>query len=474
VSLLSVVVQAGFSRRALARWGLARTAGSLSWVTAAGAAAALAAPGLVSALVARGAEAVTRNSLYRSAYELLFTPLPEEQKRAAKPLIDVGVLRIGDAAAAAVIQLLILGAAGVAPTVMLALALGLGVAGIALALPLHTGYVATLERSLLSRAVQLDLADVEDETTRSTLLLTAAGATHSGAVTAPPGQLDHQAGPHSLVPPDPVLARIERLRARNAAVVRLALSSRPLEAAHVPHAIALLAWSEVAPDATRALQAVATRHTGQLVDALLDGDQEFTVRRRLPDVLAHARSSRAVEGLWLGLEDKRFEVRVRCGRALAKITGSAAGLAVSQERVFDAIMREAAVDRQVWESQRLLDQADDAEAGFVDEVLKDRASRSLEHVFTLLSLALPRQALQVAFRGLHTSDAQLRGTALEYLEASLPGPIRERLWPMLDVGSAPRAPAAPRPREAIVADLLRSQESIAAQLAALQRGPGAV
>lgn len=473
VSLFSVVLQAGFSRRALGRWGLARTAGSLSWVTAAGAAAALAVPGLVSALLARGAEAVTRNSLYRSAYELLFTPLPEDQKRAAKPLIDVGVLRIGDAAAAAVIQLLLFAAAGIAPTIMLGLALGLGVAGIALALPLHTGYVATLERSLLSRAVQLDMADVEDETTRSTLLLTAAGATRGGAVTAPPGVLEHEAGPHSLVPPDPGLARIERLRARNAAVVRTALASRPLEAAHVPHAIALLAWSDVAPDATRALQAVATRHTGQLVDALLDAEQEFTVRRRLPDVLAHARSPRALEGLLLGLEDKRFEVRVRCGRALARLVGGTAELAVSQERVFSAVIREAAVDRQVWESQRLLDQADDAEAGFVDEVLKDRASRSLEHVFTLLSLALPRQPLQVAFRGLHTDDAQLRGTALEYLEASLPVPVREKLWPVLDARSAPRGTAALRPREAIVADLLRSQQSIADHLAAVTRRAGA-
>ncbi len=43
-------------------------------------------------------------------------------------------------------------------------------------------------------------------------------------------------------------------------------------------------------------------------------------------------------------------------------------------------------------------------------------SQSLAHVFTLLSLVLPREPLQIAFRSLHADDRQLRGTALEYLE----------------------------------------------------------
>jgi hypothetical protein len=43
-------------------------------------------------------------------------------------------------------------------------------------------------------------------------------------------------------------------------------------------------------------------------------------------------------------------------------------------------------------------------------------------VFSLLSLVLPREPLQIAFRGLQSSDRQLRGTALEYLEGVLPAP----------------------------------------------------
>jgi hypothetical protein len=53
-------------------------------------------------------------------------------------------------------------------------------------------------------------------------------------------------------------------------------------------------------------------------------------------------------------------------------------------------------------------------------------------VFTLLSLVLPSDPVQVAFRGLHTDDENLRGTALEYLDGVLPPAIRTRLWPSLE------------------------------------------
>lgn len=469
VSLLSFVTQAGLSRRALERLGLVRTVGALPWTVAAGGAGAIALPGLASALLARGAEAVVRNSLYRSGYELLFTPLPPREKRGAKPLVDVGVVRIGDAVAAGFVQAALLMLPAGPNTALLVLSVAFAAAGIALNFTLHAGYMTTLERSLLSRAVQLDLDEVEDGTTRTTLMHTIGAIPRAGegaAVTADGSEV----APPPSVPSDPVLVRIDALRSRDPARVRAALAAGPLEAAHLPHVIALLAWDEVAPAALRALKAAAPLHAGQLVDALLDSDEEFTIRRRLPSVLAHSRSRRAVEGLLEGLGDRRFEVRFRCGRALAKLGAADPSLAVDAERVYAAVLREVAVDRQVWESQRLLDRPDEEDegAGFVDEVLRDRASRSLEHVFTVLSLVLPAQPLRVAFRGLHTDDQLLRGTALEYLETALPPGVRDKLWPFLD--DRPRRPSErARPREEIVADLLRSNESIALNLAALKR-----
>ena len=101
------------------------------------------------------------------------------------------------------------------------------------------------------------------------------------------------------------------------------------------------------------------------------------------------------------------------------------------------------------------------------EFVQDRASQSLAHVFTLLSLVLPAEPLRTAFRALHTDDQRLRGTALEYLEGVLPSDIRERLWPFLGDNPAPKGFT--RSRDEIMADLLRSNESIVLNLEELRR-----
>jgi len=126
------------------------------------------------------------------------------------------------------------------------------------------------------------------------------------------------------------------------------------------------------------------------------------------------------------------------------------------------------VDRKVWESYRLLDNQEDHEGStFVDEVLKERTSRGLEHVFTLLSLVLETEPLIIAYRGLYTDDLGLRGTALEYLELVLPAAVRKVLWPFLEEKKTGKATA--RTRDEIVANLLRSHQSIELNLAALQK-----
>jgi hypothetical protein len=135
------------------------------------------------------------------------------------------------------------------------------------------------------------------------------------------------------------------------------------------------------------------------------------------------------------------------------------------------VRREVAVGRPVWESHRLLDRVDEEERSFVDEFLKDRASQSLAHAFTLLALVLPTTPLQIAFRGLHTNDQALRGTALEYLEGVLPPDIRDRLWPFL--GDRPVRRTQGRSRDEILADLLRSNESIMINLEELRKRVGA-
>jgi hypothetical protein len=174
-----------------------------------------------------------------------------------------------------------------------------------------------------------------------------------------------------------------------------------------------------------------------------------------------------MEGLLAGLEDERFEVRFRCGRALAQLRQDAPDLVIVPERIHLAVLREIAVERSVWEGQRIIEQ-DEAHADFdLDGVVRERASRSLSHVFTVLSLVLPREPLQIAFRGLLAEDQHLRGTALEYLETALPPLVREKLWPFLD--DAPVRPRAVRSSEDVVADLMRQRQSIALSVEAVRR-----
>jgi hypothetical protein len=84
---------------------------------------------------------------------------------------------------------------------------------------------------------------------------------------------------------------------------------------------------------------------------------------------------------------------------------------------------------------------------------------ALDHVFTLLSLVLEPEPLQIAAWALRGPDAALKGTALEYLENVLPGDVRAALWP--HVGVAPRRGKL-RSRNEALAELLRSGEGLAA------------
>lgn len=464
INVLAGGVGAVLGRRALERLGLARTVGVLPWSVALGSAGAIAFPGLWAVVLARGAEATARNSLYRGGYELLFTPLPPEEKRAAKPLLDVGAVRAGDMLAAGLIQAALLVTLLDPHTLMLALAVLSAVAGIVLTIRLHGGYVAALERSLVARAGQLDMSSTMlDRTARMTMAtmgITVDRARRSGRAGAATGATT------GTDETDPALLRLAELHSSDPGRVRAALRAGPLEPVHVARAIELLGSDDVSHTALDVLSGVAARHTGQLVDALLDPASEFAVRRRVPAAIAHAASPRAVDGLLAGLHDPRFEVRVRCGRALAKVSAESPALVVDRARVLEAVLSEVAVGRQVWESQQPLgeDTDDPLELG---DALRERSSRSLEHVFILLSLVLPRQPLQIAFQGLHTDDPQLRGTALEYLETALPVPVREKLWPF--IGDRPAADRPSRPREQVVADLIAARSSIVLSLEDLEK-----
>jgi hypothetical protein len=260
---------------------------------------------------------------------------------------------------------------------------------------------------------------------------------------------------------DPDVQRLLALRSRNRDRVLDALGGdAPLSPSLIPDAVQLLAWEAVCGPAMKALGGIAEENVGALGDALLDPRKDFAIRRRLARVFQVCSSQRAVDALLLALDDLRFEVRYHAGGSLSAIHRKEPSLVISAERVQQVVLREAAVSKALWTSDRLLRRPDESEPPMtIDALLKDRASRSLAHVFTLLSLVLPAEPLQVAFYGLHVRDQALRGTALEYLEGVLPTAVRDALWPYLDDQRPPRR-AVTRDRDALVAELMRSHPSM--------------
>jgi hypothetical protein len=471
-ALAAFAVQVLLARQSLERLGLARTIALLPAAVVLGGAAVVAAPRMLTIVGLRALESVLRSSLYRAGYELLYTPVPSVARRGTKTAIDVGLDRLGEMAGAALLRLTWVSSA--LPSAA-AVATGLGVAGLALTRALHRGYVRALERSLLSRAVALRLEDAIDSTTRRTLETTSfaprGAETAAPALPLPRGTDGLETGlvlltwtapaapPEAARPAPPILdpldARWAELRSRDAAQVGAALGAAPLDPLLAPQALRLLAWDAVAAPAAEALRPLAARITGQLVDALLDPDEEFAIRRRIPRLLAAAGTDRAAQGLLRGLEDSRFDVRFECARALARLRESQPAIVLPPEAVFGTLAREAAVGRELWESRRVPEPADGASA--LERLLARRGNRSLEHVFTLLSLVLPPRPVRLALFGLLAEDDGLRGTALEYLDTVLPGDLRAALWPFLDAAPPPQSG---RTTDEVLHELLQSEATV--------------
>jgi len=465
-SLLAFALQTSASVAVLERFGLAVSASTPSGAVLAGSLASLVAPGLGSLLVARGGESVFRSSFYRAGYELFYTPIAPAEKRAAKTLIDVGFDRLGDGVGGSLVHLAALVAPAAQYSTTLAFAIVCSAGALAAASRLNRGYLATLAASL----VDLSRRDGVD---RAIAQRTLTSVSPSRLLEAGSASISHGAAARAAIDAaalDPVIRDILSLRSRNRQRVVSILSREDgLTPGLVPYAITLLAWDQVADHALFALRKVAEEHVGQLVDALLDPNQDFAIRRRLARVFSVCVSQRAASGLMFGLDDPRFDVRYQSARSLSSIVEKNPRVSIDRESIFAIVLREVAVGRGVWESRRLLDGVDESDGPSpLDDFVRTRAGESLAHVFTLLSLVLPREPLQIAFRSLHTDNAQLQGTALEYLDGVLPAAIKQRLWPFIERRPANR-PA--RPRDEVMADLLRSNHSIILNLEELRRAP---
>ncbi|HZO09217.1 MAG TPA: hypothetical protein VFC77_07560 [Myxococcota bacterium] len=409
MGILSLGLQAMLSRATLRQLGIAGTLALRPLLTAASSLAASFMPRLETATLARGAHESLTNSLFRSAYELLYTPVPEAEKRRVKTVVDVSVDKAGALVGSAAVALVLAVMPARAESLIFALAVLLSLLALGLSRPLHRGYVQTLEQSLLAGRVRLEDVDAIDYTTQVTLA-------HTGHLERDellrqiaalrgedkPSSSAPSAPSHGAISGEPTLDALLGLRSGDPRVVRAVLRAHPEPTPElVAGMLPLLAQDVLVPDLVRSLRRVAPRVTGQLVDALLDPSLERVVRRRVPRILKACATARAAEGLQAALDDPAFDVRAAAATALAAIHERSAVVRTTRDEVLQRVRRE-------------LDSGETVE-------------RQIPQIYALLSLALERGPLQIAWAAMKGEDRSLRGTALEYLANVLPEDVFKRL-----------------------------------------------
>ena len=384
--------------------------------------------------VLRGLDAVLRNSLFRSAYELLFVPMDAHLRNRAKTILDVVCDRAGEAAGSGIVQLVLMAGVASVASSLLTVAL-LFIAG-ALWVGQRFGalYVRLVEDQLLRfrNAPQVSMVSEAGWTLLQV----------PSAVTVPPeAPSTVQSRPAINRRLDPAIELLEELRSREESRVRAALA-RPskLGRIHVAQIVDLLAWDEVLLAARTALEQLAPMHPGMLIDAMLDPETDFAIRRRLPRILGTVATRRSLDGLVNGLSDARFEVRYYCSRAISHILGRNRELSVDRPQMIAAVERELSVPPQRWRGYRLLDRPE-IEGKSGGGVPPEDSSRYLEHVVLLLSTIVGRDPLDAAVHGVRSADPGVRGLAFEYLDQVLPPAIVERLKVM--IASTPSGGDAP-------------------------------
>src|SRR5207247_878534 len=152
----ALLVQLFLGERVIKRLTLVPTASTLPFSLALGSLGAVIFPGFTSVALARVAEVVTRNSLFRSAYEPLFNAVPAREKNASKTIVDVGFERVGDALGYGAAWALAPLGAQAAGRSQLLLAMGVAIAVLFLARFIDAGYRRSLRENLANQSVSMD------------------------------------------------------------------------------------------------------------------------------------------------------------------------------------------------------------------------------------------------------------------------------------------------------------------------------
>ncbi|MEJ2299825.1 MAG: hypothetical protein P8X94_15290, partial [Woeseiaceae bacterium] len=214
VGLGGFLLQSAVGNRALQWLGLGGT--MLAWPLAVIATGTLTlfVRSLITVALMRGTANLLYNSFFRSGFEVLYTPIPAEQKRTGKVMIDVGADRAGDIVGGFVVMVILL-LPVFTESLLLIVAIGLAVICALLILLLQRNYSRQLAENLETGQLEVEDVDVIDMTPSRTVAET-----------------------QMAISRDSLLKEIEALRARKQAsgedAAEMAAEAMPVDTENAP------------------------------------------------------------------------------------------------------------------------------------------------------------------------------------------------------------------------------------------------
>ncbi len=424
--VVTFFVQSVGSRKILKNLGVVATVFVFPLVAFGGLIVALFFFSAISLIVLRAAAMVVENSLYRSGYELLYTPIPRQQKRSAKVLIDLGCDRLGTAAGSGIALVLVAASWASASQILLILALVVAVFCMGVLVRLRREYVGSLEAQI--RRNTLDAAASESAVLTNTFVgdfdygwQHDTGESDGHPSTEAQGRVGYEA----------FLKRVQELakeKKKTARTPRAYESHQPPGASlsdflDTPLVHALQGTVGFESETWGELRRSAPSLVGQLSDALLSERGTIGLRLRAAELLCFAPSQRTASALLEALQSSHLRVRRAAAIALHRVCRERPWLAPHQK------MLSALAAAELRRPARV--QADDTDfersSSFRLDARGRRLAPSLEMAFLLLAVGGDSAALRLSLHAITSTDPHRRGTGLEYLDNLLPSDVRTRI-----------------------------------------------
>jgi hypothetical protein len=223
-------------------------------------------------------------------------------------------------------------------------------------------------------------------------------------------------------------------------VVREAISSvrRRLDrdddpSIYMPTLISLLRNRQLKHEVRESLVAFGESAIAALTHFLNDPDEHVWVRRAIPKTLIRIASPAAPLALIESLDGQPDPfLRRKIIEALNSAPGTLEPPPAARRIIAVQVRDEAARYLQILADEHALSSGPAGSASLLSRLLKDRLDDHLKNIFGLLALLYPPEHIWSAHRCLTAAHSATHGHALEYLDNTLTGDLRQAVFAAID------------------------------------------